>query len=153
MSTKLRWFIFILLALVLALPQGPATAQRRGPRSRVGELQVQLKVQAITKENFFMGDVWVAPPKFTDIQMGAKYLGQARAVTLDPDGNLVNLSGTWEPSDPAMVMVNPTEGHEVKFAVIKAGQSNLRVTVDQLSQQVIIKAVYQDGAIHVEISQ
>jgi len=153
MSTKLRWSILILLALVLALPQGAATAQRRSPKNKAGELQVQLLVQAITKENFYMGDVWVAPPKFTDVQMGVKYVGQARAVTFDSLGNLVKLSGTWQTSDPSMLLVSPSEGHQVNFAVLRAGRSYLRVTVDQISKQLTINTVYQNGAIHVEILQ
>ena len=153
MSTKLRWSIFIWLTLVLALPQGSVAAQQRGIKQKAGDLQVQLKVQGITKENFYMGDVWVAPPKFTDIQMGEKYLGRARVVTFDRWGNTEVLQGLWETSDPGMVQFSPDKGNTLRFAVLKAGQSLLRVTAGGISKQVTINAVIQAGAMQVEILQ
>lgn len=153
MLAKRLWCLVIWLALVLALPWGPAWGQSRGLQERPGSITVQLKVQAITKENFYLGEVWVAPPKFTDVQMGEQYWGDARAVSFDRLGNTVDLSASWQPSDPAMVAVSPDNGHRIRFTVLKAGQSILRVTVGRLSRQLTIKAAYQNGALHVEILQ
>jgi hypothetical protein len=153
MAAKRLWCLVIWLALVLALPWGPAWGQSRGVKERLGNIKVQLKVQAITKENFYLGEVWVAPPKFTDVQMGEQYWGDARAVTFDHLGNTVDLSASWHPSDPTMVAVSPDKGHRIKFTILKAGQSILRVTVGRLSRQLTINAAYQDGALHVEILQ
>ena len=154
MTAKQRWCkILILAVLVLALPRGPASAQRGGLGAKVRDFQVQLKVQAITKENFYMGEVWVAPPKFTDVQMGNKYLGDARVVSLDRWGNQEPVEGKWQPSDPAMVEVSVDKGHRVRFTVLKAGQSKLRVTIGRTSKQLTINAVGGEGAMRVEILQ
>ena len=154
MTAKQRWCkILILSVLVLAFPRSPALAERGGLRASVRDFQVQLKVQAITKENFYMGEVWVAPPKFTDVQMGDKYLGDARVVAFDRWGNPVPQDGKWQASDPAMVEVSVDKGHRVKFTVLKAGQSKLRVTIGRTSKQLTINAVGGDGAMRVEILQ
>lgn len=153
MAMKRFWCLIIMLALVLALPWGPASAAKRGVKQHMSSLEVQLKVQSITKESFYLGSVWVAPAQFTDIQMGEKYVGNARAVSLDQWGNPVGLEARWQPSDPAMVTVSPDEGPNVEFTVLKAGRSELRVSVGHIFKKLSINAVNQGGAIFVEILQ
>lgn len=153
MPIKRLWCLIIMLALVLALPWSPASAARRGVKKDTQRFQVQLKVQSITKENFYLGGVWVAPDKFTDIQMGEHYVGNARAVSLDQWGNPVGLKARWQPSDPAMVTVSPDKGPNVEFTVLKAGTSTLRVTVGHTFKKLIINAVNRGGAMSVEVLQ
>lgn len=153
MATKRLWCLIIMLALVLALPWGPASAAKRGVKKQTSGFEVQLKVQSITKESFYLGSVWVAPAKFTDVQMGEKYVGNARAVSVDQWGNPAGLEARWQPSDPAMVTVSPDEGPSVEVTVLKAGQSELRVSVGHIFKKLTINAVNQGGAMSVEILQ
>jgi len=153
MVARRWWCWFIGLGLVLALPIGPARGERPGPGVKITAIQVQLKVQSVTKENFYMGDVWVAPAKFSDVQIGSQYVGHARASGLDAEGTTVDLSPEWRPSDPAMVEVAPNPGQTVKLTVLKAGESDLIVTAGPLSKKLVIKAAQRDEAMYVEISQ
>jgi hypothetical protein len=116
-------------------------------------LQVQLKVQSITKENFYMGEVWVSPATFTDVQNGKYYVGYARAIGLDVSRNEIDLSPTWESSDPTMVRVTPRSGHRVKLTVVKEGESFLMVKAGSFFKRLAIKSAYRGGAMYVEISQ
>jgi len=153
MVSRRWWYWLFVVGLVLALPQGPALGKMRGFKKNSEAIQIQLKVQSITKENFFLGDVWVAPDKFTDVQIGTEYVGYARAVGFDRMEKQVEISPNWQPGDPAMVEVNPTKGHSVKITVLKAGQSDLTVSVGRIAKVLQINATYSDGAMQVEISQ
>ena len=153
MVARRWWWMFIGLGLILALPMGPARGESPGPGGTITAIQVQLKVQSVTKENFFMGEVWVAPARFSDVQIGTQYVGYARASGLDAEGNTVDLSPEWHVSDPAMVEVAPNPGHKVKLTVLKAGESDLIATAGSFSKKLVIKAAHRDDAMYVEISQ
>ena len=127
MVARRWWWIFIGLGVLLALPLGPARGESPDAGLTITTLQVHLKVQSITKENFFMGEVWVSPAIFTDIQNGKLYVGYARAIGLDDSWNEFDLSPTWQSTDPTMVRVAPRSGHRVKFTVVKEGESFLVV--------------------------
>ncbi|MBM4299921.1 MAG: hypothetical protein FJ121_00085 [Deltaproteobacteria bacterium] len=153
MVAKRWWWIVIGLGLLLALPMGPAWGKSPDAGVTITALKVELKVQSITKENFFMGEVWVSPAKFTDIQNGKYYVGYARAVGLDVFRVEYDLSPTWYSSDPTMVRVAPRSGHRVKLTVVKEGESFLMVTAGSFSKKLAIKSTYRGGAMYVEISQ
>ena len=55
---------------------------------------------------------------------------------LDVSGNEVDLSPTWQSSDPTMVRVAPRSGHRVKLTVVKEGESFLMVTAGSVLQEV-----------------
>lgn len=149
-----RWRGWLIgLGLILALPLGPAWGKSPDAGVTITALQVELKVQNITKENFYMGEVWVSPAKFTDIQNGKHYVGYARAVGLDVFGVEYDLSPAWYSSDPTMVRVAPRSGHRVKLTVVKEGESFVMVTAGSFSKRLAVKAAYRGGAMHVEISQ
>jgi hypothetical protein len=149
-----RWRCWLIgLGLILALPLGPAWGKSPDAGVTITALQVELKVQSITKENFYMGEVWVSPAKFTDIQNGKHYVGYARAVGLDVFGVEYDLSPTWYSSDPTMVRVAPHSGHRVKLTVVKEGESFVMATAGSFSKKLTIKAAYRGNAMHVEISQ
>jgi hypothetical protein len=153
MGAKRWWCWFIVLGWLLALPLGPAWGKSPDAGVTITALQVELKVQSITKENFYMGEVWVSPAKFTDIQNGKHYVGYARAIGLDVFGVEFDLSPTWYSSDPTMVRVAPRSGHRVKLTVVKEGESFLMVTAGPFEKRLAIKASYRGGAMYVEISQ
>jgi hypothetical protein len=153
MVSRRWWCVFISLGLVLGLGLGSALGEQPEAKEKIKAIQVKLKVQSITKDSFYMGDVWVAPAQFTDAQAGKQYVGDARAFGQDDKGNQVEISPKWQPSDPTMVEVTPNLGHKVKLTVRKSGQSYLTVTADGISKNLTIKATYEDKALHVEISQ
>ena len=153
MGAKRWWCWLIGLGLLLALPLGPAWGKSPDAGVTITALQVELKVQSITKENFYMGEVWVSPAKFTDIQNGKHYVGYARAVGLDVFGVEYDLNPTWYSSDPKMVRVAPRSGHRVKLTVVKEGESFVMATAGSFSKRLTIKAAYRGSAMYVEISQ
>jgi hypothetical protein len=153
MGAKRWWWIFIGLGLLLALPLGSAWGKSPDAGVTITALQVELKVQSITKENFYMGAVWVSPAKFTDIQNGKHYVGYARGIGIDVFGVEYDLSPAWYSSDPTMVRVAPRSGHRVKLTVVKEGESFLMVTAGAFSKKLTIKAAYRGNAMYVEISQ
>ena len=153
MGAKRWWCWLIVLGLLLSLPLGSAWGKSPDAGVTITALQVELKVQSITKENFYMGEVWVSPAKFTDIQNGKHYVGYARAIGLDVFGVEFDLSPTWYSSDPTMVRVGPRSGHRVKLTVVKEGESFLMVTAGSFSKKLAIKSTYRGGAMYVEISQ
>jgi len=149
-----RWRCWLIgLGLILALPLGPAWGKSPDSGVTIRALQVELKVQNITKENFYMGEVWVSPAKFTDIQNGKHYVGYARAVGLDVFGVEYDLNPTWYSSDPRMVRVAPRSGHRVKLTVLKEGECFVMATAGSFSKRLTIKAAYRGSAMYVEISQ
>ena len=149
-----RWRGWLIgLGLILALPLGPAWGKSPDAGVTIRALQVELKVQNITKENFYMGEVWVSPAKFTDIQNGKHYVGYARAVGLDVFGVEYDLNPTWYSSDPTMVRVAPRSGHRVRLTVVKEGESFVMATAGSFSKRLTIKAAYRGSAMYVEISQ
>jgi len=153
MGAKRWWCWLIVLGLLLSLPLGSAWGKSPDAGVTIRALQVELKVQSITKENFYMGEVWVSPAKFTDIQNGKHYVGYARAIGLDVFGVEFDLSPTWYSSDPTMVRVSPHSGHRVKLTVVKEGESFVMATAGSFSKKLVIKAAYRGGAMYVEISQ
>ena len=153
MVAKRWWWMFMGLGLLLALPMGPARGESPDAGVTITALKVELKVQSITKENFYMGEVWVSPAKFTDIQNGKHYVGYARAVGLDVFGVELDLSPTWHSTDPTMVRVAPRSGPRVKFTVVKEGESFLVVNAGSFFKRLAIKSTYRGGAMYVEISQ
>lgn len=149
-----RWRGWLIgLGLILALPLGPAWGKSPDAGVTITALQIELKVQNITKENFYMGEVWVSPAKFTDIQNGKHYVGYARAVGLDVFGVEYDLSPAWYSSDPRMVRVAPRSGHRVKLTVVKEGECFVMATAGSFSKRLTIKAAYRGSAMYVEISQ
>jgi hypothetical protein len=142
-----------LLGLILVLSIRPALGAQSEAKDQITAIYVRFKIQSVTKENSYMGELWVANTQFADAQVGEKYVGYARAVGLDAAGKGVDLTPVWQPSDPAMVQVTPNPGHIVKVTVLKAGQSELTVTAGGFSKKLLIKAAYQDKVIHVKISQ
>ena len=149
-----RWRCWLIgLGLILALPLGPAWGKSPDAGVTITALQVELKVQNITKENFYMGEVWVSPAKFTDIQNGKHYVGYARAVGLDVFGVEYDLNPTWYSSDPTMVRVAPRSGHRVKLTVVKEGECFVMATAGSFSKRLTIRAAYRGSAMYVEISQ
>ena len=148
--------LLALAALISLLLAGLSQAQKAaGPEAASFKgFQVSFKMDPRLTQGMYMGERWVSPPTYTRVQEGKKPLTvEARAEGFDAEGNPVKVSPTWKPDKTDMVQVSPAQGGEVKLTILKEGQSNLTVTYEGVSRQLSIKAVYQDNAMQVKISQ
>jgi hypothetical protein len=147
-------FALYLPAATLGQPAAPpATAVKEPAPARLTGIKVEFRVKEITKESFYMGEVWASPPKFTGSQAGKKFEVDARAWGLDATGQSRKIEPTWTPSDRSLMAVSPNQGQRVKLTVLKAGQGELLVTVGELVKRLKVKAEYRDEALQVELSQ
>jgi hypothetical protein len=138
-------------AAVLALPtptlagttdHSACEAAKSSTRSISG-IRVQFKVEAITPQSFYMGEVWV--PSIRGAQAGREFSVEARAVGLDAGGKEVKISPEWETSDPDMVKISGN-GARVRLTVLKPGQSEVTLTCMGISRILPVEA-RQDGEI------
>lgn len=111
-------------------------------------IKVSFKLDPSLTRGMYMGDRWVSPPTYATSQAGKTSTIEARVEGLDK-----GISPTWTPSDSKMVKVAPQEGQKVTITVLRAGQSNLKVTSQGGSKTLSIKAAYEGDEILVEISQ
>lgn len=156
---KILWLL-LGLSLILhpaAMAPGQAAAKPepavKKVQPRLTGIKVQFKVEAITKESFYMGEVWASPPRFTGIQVGKKFTVPARAWGVDNAGLTHKIEPAWTTSDQSFMVVSPNRGQRVKLTVLKAGQGELLVTSGDLVKKLKVKAAYHDNALQVEIRQ
>ena len=98
--------------------------------------------------------IWVSPPILgPTTQNGNTFTVETRAQGLDAQGQPMDISFQWIPSDPEMVTVSPGQSNNVKITVQRAGESSLRVTSEAVSKELFIKAAYQGSVLVVEIAQ
>src|SRR3989304_4210872 len=57
------------------------------------------------------------------------------------------------PGDPAMITISPDKGPQVKFTILKEGQSDITVASGEVSRKLAVKAQKLDEALSVEITQ
>jgi len=74
----------------------------------------------------------------------------ARAV--NASGQPVTASLEWIPSDPEMVTVSPSQGDHVKITVHKAGESQLKITAQGFSKELVVKATSAGKALVFQIT-
>jgi hypothetical protein len=161
---RVKKILWILLGLSLILhpaaaalgqtPPKPATGTaKEKPLPALTGIKVEFKVEAITKESFYMGEVWASPPKFIGIQAGRQVTVNARAWGLDGGPEFRKIEPAWNVSPAGLMTVSPNQGQRVKLTVLQAGQGELLVTYGGLSKRLKVKAEYHDEALQVEISQ
>lgn len=119
----------------------------------VAGIKVVFKLDPRITRGQYMGDRWVSPSTYTRVGEGKICTIEAKAYVLDTRGRPLTLSPQWAPSDPNMVTVLPNKGNAVTITVYLTGQSSLRVASEGISKELSIKAVYQNNAIRVDISQ
>lgn len=139
--------------------RGQATAQNQAaasfPAVPLTDIKVSFKVDPRLTRSLYMGDRWVSPPTY--VGTNGQDTVEARAKGVDVKGVTMQVTPKWIPSDPEMVTVASSEGNEVKITVKRAGESHLRLAIENGSGEVIlfkellIKAWSQGGAIQVEI--
>ena len=119
-------------------------------------IELSFKLDPRITKGLYMGDRWVQLP-FSQVGPGKQVTVAARAAGAAPKGKPTdagpNAGPKWIPADPEMVTVTPGEGNEVSIAVLRPGETSLRVVREELSREVVIKAAYKGDALHVEILQ
>ena len=133
-----KWSCLIIALFVLSIFTTAALganddSKGGGALAPVQSFQVKFKLDTATTKGLMMGDVWVAPAQFTGAQTGRFFRVEARAVTVDVNGNDVELPAQWKSDTPSMVKVAPATGKQVKFTVMKPGQGTVQVSYGNLT--------------------
>lgn len=98
-------------------------------------------------QGLYMGERWVSPSTYTEVQNGENLIVVARADGRNARGEGVKIRPEWRPADPEMVTVTPGQGSEVKITVLRPGESVLEVASQGLSKKLLIKAEYQNNVL------
>jgi hypothetical protein len=120
------------------------------------DIKVAFKLDPRLTRSLYMGDRWVSPPTYSGLQEGA-FTVEARAQGHDGGGRPVAASLNWRPADPQIVSISPGPGNAVTITVHRAGESGLRLTIENDAKEVIvskelsIKAWYRGAALQAEI--
>jgi FKBP-type peptidyl-prolyl cis-trans isomerase FklB len=83
---------------------------------------------------------------------GKELIVEARAHGLDARGSKVDISPEWKAGDPAMITISPDKGPQVKFTILKEGQSDITVVSGKISRKMAVKAEKREGALSVDIT-
>ncbi len=139
--------------------EGSAVILQPGPARPVvptlAAIRVSFRLDPWLISGNYGSGFWVSPPVLAATQGGNTFTVEARAAGVGVQGQAVNISPQWIPSDPAMVVVFPNGRHTVRITIRGAGQSVLRVAFPGFSKELSINAVTreQGGAFQVEIAQ
>lgn len=126
---------------------------RPGAAAVLPGITVSFKLDPRITQGMYMGDRWVSPPTYTSVHEGTELTVEAKAHGLDARKRPRNIRPEWIPEDSGMVTVTPSQGHEVKITVHRAGQSKLKVVSSGVHLELLIKAKYEGNVIQVEISK
>jgi hypothetical protein len=143
-------------ALIIVLLAGVSQAQKApSPEAAaLKEIKVSFKLDPRVTRGMYMGDRWISPPNFIQIQDGEKPLTiEAQAKGLDAQGEPVEIKPTWTPADPEMLKVSPGQGRQVAITVLRDGESKLKVDSQGVSKTLTFKAKYLGKFLHVVVSQ
>src|SRR6266545_2074203 len=137
-----------------ARSQGVAAAMSL-PAAPPADLKISFKVDPRLTRSLYMGDRWVSASTYAGTN--GQDTVEARVTGVDAKGVAMRVSPKWIPADPEMVTVTPGQGDAVLITVHRAGESVLRVVIENDSKAVIvakelsITARYQGTAINVKI--
>jgi hypothetical protein len=126
------------------------------PAASATDIKVSFKLDPRLTRSLYMGDRWVSPPTYSGLQEG-EFSVQARAQGHDAGGRPVAATLNWRSADPQIVSVAPGQGNAVTITVHRAGESRVRVTLENASKEVIVSkelpitAWSQGAAIQAEI--
>jgi FKBP-type peptidyl-prolyl cis-trans isomerase FklB len=122
-------------------------------KSQANAITVSFRLDLRLTQGLYMGERWVAPPKYSQAGPGKTLTVQARAHGRDEKGTTRDIRPTWIPADPEMVTVTPGAGNAVTITVHRAGRSSVNVAAGGVSKQLAINATYQGKSMQVEIAQ
>jgi FKBP-type peptidyl-prolyl cis-trans isomerase FklB len=142
MITK-KWVSFVsVAAFTLLTIFGVAQSQagnRAGPAT-VKEIQLTFKRDLRDVDPFRGVGVWSTASVYTGA--AAQNTVEIRAEGVDASGRPTRISPEWASSDPEIATVSPGKGDDVKVTVHKEGESNLKVTYQGVSKELVLKAQY-----------
>jgi FKBP-type peptidyl-prolyl cis-trans isomerase FklB len=128
---------------------GPG-ASHKAPANAI---TVSFRLDLRLTQGLYMGERWVAPPKYNQAGTGKTLTVQARAHGRDEKGATRDIRPTWIPADPEMVTVTPGAGNAVTITVLRAGRSSVNVVAGGVSKELAIHASYHGQSMQVEIAQ
>jgi FKBP-type peptidyl-prolyl cis-trans isomerase FklB len=124
--------IFLLASAVAQSPQAAPTA------TTIKDIQLSYKRDTRQVDPYRGIGAWASGPGYAGATAQDTVETKARAV--DAKGQAVQASLEWISSDPEMVTVSPSQGDHVKITVHKPGESQLKITADGFSKELVVKA-------------
>jgi len=132
---------------------GPLDETPAAKASALAGINVSVKLDPRITKGLYLGDRWLALP-YTQIGESKQVSVEAKAEGVDGHGRPVSITPEWIPADPEMVTVAPGQGSGVvKITARRPGESRLRVTSQEVSRELTVKAAHQGNALQVEIAQ
>jgi len=131
--------------------QSSQAAAPPGSTAAVKDIQLSYKRDPRQVDPYRGIGQWASGPSYAGATAQDTVETVARAV--DAKGQPVTASLEWTPSDPEMVTVSPSQGDHVKITVHKTGESQLRITAQGFSKELVVKATSAGRFIVFEITQ
>jgi FKBP-type peptidyl-prolyl cis-trans isomerase len=118
----------------------------------VARIDVSFKMDPRLTRGLYLGDRWVSAQTFSISQPVVGATVEARAVSRSAAGRPVGAEPRWSAEDTEMIRVEPAGGKDVKIAVLRAGESRVRVSAGAVAREVTVRAVQKGEALLIEIS-
>lgn len=128
------------LAVILLVAYIPLLLLPAAALGADGDVQVAFKLDPRLTRGIYMGERWVTPSTYTQLQEGEQMTIAARSSS----------PAIWQPADAAMVTVSPSSGSEVTITVHQVGTTTLDVGGKTLA---ITAETVSEGTLKVQISQ
>lgn len=131
-----------------------AASVPRAVSAGTSTITVSFKLDSRLTQSLYMGDRWVSPPTYQHAaQVGESATLEAMVQLADGRGRALAARPTWKAVDPEMVTVTPSQGDHVKITVRRPGQTHLRLAQGDVSKELTLKAVRQNGVWRVDVAQ
>ncbi len=140
-----------LIFLVPCFSQSPQGAAPPAPASSVTDIQLSFKRDPRAVDPTRGIGPWVSGPNYGGAT--AQDTVEVRAEGVDAAGRRVKINPQWMPSDPEMVTVSPNQGDDVKITVHRAGESKLKITYQDFSMELEVRAKYVNKFMLFEIGE
>lgn len=146
---KVTCFLIFVTSLMVFASCGTAPkTDTLHPSKTTPEIQVWYRFQDPMR-----GEGWASAANFMATQTGESLTVDLKANGVDMEGNTVDITPTWIPSDTTMVHVVPRIGPRVTLTVVREGQCSLLVATDSLSNRLSIRASTQGVRFRVYMSK
>src|SRR5260370_16021936 len=155
MSTTRASFLTLAASLILfGVPVIAQSSQPTAPAAATASvtgIQLSFKRDPRAVDPFRGIGPWVFGPNYGGAT--GQDTVEARAEGIDAAGKPAKISPQWIPSDAEMVTVSPSQGDDVNIKVLRAGESELKVSYQGISQELAIRANYVGKFMLFEISR
>jgi hypothetical protein len=124
------------------VPSMPAAEPATAPG-----LRVSFKLDRSLTAGVYLGERWVSPATFTVVSSAPEVSVELSVQRLDEQRNASDVSATWTPADPDMLVVSPRDGRVVELTVRRPGWARLHVAHGSESLDLTISAVHAENGI------